>query len=289
MLSAFTQKGAEVTVKALELGAFDFVTKPQSKNESESLEILQRTLLPKLINYDTLKNKWLNKRNFPDSQILSPTNIDTVQIVKSKNHNSRKIKVIAIGISTGGPKALTEMLPDLCKLTELPILIVQHMPEHFTQSLAESLTKKCSHIVKEAENDELIMDGYVYIARGNKHMLIRRNEENQPCIMLNDQPPENGCRPSVDVLFRSISNVYRGDCITIIMTGMGSDGSSSLYSLKRAGAYILAQDEPTSIVWGMPGSAVATGCVDEVVSLEDLPDKIGELIIKAESGGIRWN
>ena len=271
MLSSLTRKGADTTIHALELGALDFVLKPQANSEEASILMLKNELLPKIRQH---RHNYALKVNDFSQFAITP---EKPQFIAEAKYVSN-YKAIAIGVSTGGPKALAEMLPELCNITNLPIIIVQHMPEHFTQSLAESLDRKCSHAVKEAENHEIVRPGHVYIAKGNKHLLIGKDEHKSLQVILNDQPPENGCRPSVDVFFRSLPDAYNGDCIAIIMTGMGSDGAKSLRSLKRSGACILAQDEDSSVVWGMPGCAVATGFVDEIVPLADIPHKVKSII-----------
>jgi len=187
---------------------------------------------------------------------------------------------IVIGISTGGPKAMLEMLPELCNVTDLPILIVQHMPKEFTKSFADNLNRKCTHDVVEAGEGMRINYKTIYIAPGGRHMYLRRNELREPLIALNDNPPENNCRPSVDVLFRSAADVYAGRLSALIMTGMGNDGSKSMMALKRAGAVIVAQDQESSVVWGMPENAIQTGCVDYVLALNQIPETIRQIITK---------
>ena len=157
------------------------------------------------------------------------------------------------------------------------------MPPTFTQSLADNLDKKCRHTVIEAKDNDVIRPGHIYIAPGGRHMVIRRGAIGQVVTALNDQPPEKGCRPSVDVLFRSAAAIYGGDQIAVVLTGMGSDGTRGLGPLKKAGAHIIAQDEASSVVWGMPGSAVTSGCVDEVLPLERIASSIKELVGNGKS------
>jgi two-component system chemotaxis response regulator CheB len=269
MLSGRTAKGAETTIKALEMGAFDFVAKPQGSSEQESIDLLKRTLLPKIYFYSSMKA--LKKE--PQAEL---TNVKP--IVKPLPNIEGKIRAIFIGVSTGGPKALGELMPKISAITDLPIFIVQHMPEHFTKSLAESLDLKCKHKVKEAEDGEFIANNTIYIAKGGHHMQIKKSCGARPQITLNQQAPENGCRPSVDVLFRSAAAAYGSDCVAIILTGMGRDGTQGLGPLKRAGAYTIAQDEASSIVWGMPGSAVEAGLIDVVLPLDRIPAQLDKIL-----------
>ncbi len=298
MISSFTRKGADITIKALETGAFDFITKPEGQSVSESIDILRRQLVMKVRYFASRRISLSLKRNkaerlkrdesgiFPKPAVLSVPRIQPRHqkpILPGKHQSASKIKAVLVGVSTGGPKALAEMLPVLCEKIHIPIFIVQHMPPTFTQSLASSLDARCSHTVKEGRNNDVAQNRHVYIAPGGKHMLLRRNDDNV-MIAINKRPPEKGCRPSVDILFRSAATAYEGDIIAVILTGMGVDGTKGAGILKRAGAYIIAQDEETSVVWGMPGSAEASGNVDEVVPLGNIPEAIRNVIRK--SGGV---
>jgi len=173
---------------------------------------------------------------------------------------------------------LSTLLPEISKSVNLPIFIVQHMPPNFTASLAQSLNAKCVHEVAEVKGDEPVQNRSIYIAPGGKHMLIRKNAARKAYVSVTDDPPEDGCRPSVNILFRSAARVFGGDVITLVLTGMGSDGAKGLLDLKRAGAYVIAQDEATSVVWGMPGNAVSSGCVDKVLAPGDIPKEIASIV-----------
>ncbi len=306
MVSSFTQKGADITIQALEAGAFDFITKPASRSPGESIEILHRQLVVKIRYFASQRiSRQLKRRRTAESK---PKRADdprrTADDARSERSEPRKaapgkrlplarrtsaaarsseIRAILIGVSTGGPKALAEMLPLLCEKVHVPIFIVQHMPETFTHSLANSLDARCTYTVAEAGNNTLVQEGHVYIAPGGKHLLLRRKNANNVATVINRQPPEKGCRPSVDVLFRSAATAYSGNVIAIILTGMGEDGTKGAGVLKRSGAYVIAQDEDTSVVWGMPGSAEASGHVDTVLPLDKIPDRVSTVIQK--SGG----
>jgi two-component system chemotaxis response regulator CheB len=280
MLSAFTRKGADVTLACLDAGAFDFIPKPSLSSPAESLDSLRRQLVLKIRCAATrrhgLATPTLRQRP-PDLAETSTFRTPTIRPSMPRS----SVQVIVIGISTGGPKALNEMLPSLCQKIELPILIVQHMPETFTRSLAEHLDKKCRHKVREAVDGWPVESNNVYVAPGAKHLVVRGTAANA-LIGINDQPPENGCKPAADVLFRSAANVYGGNVIALIMTGMGNDGTHGLRALKRQGASVIAQDEATSIVWGMPGSAVAANCVDRISPLDEIPNDVFRILEKGK-------
>ena len=273
MLSSFTKKNAAVTIEALELGAFDFIEKPSSSNESANETMLKTQLSQKLRLLDSKRhNKNINSTIICSDVVNDKSSVDDVEDI-SPCVSKRTVRAIVIGVSTGGPKALNDMLPRLCETTNKPIFIVQHMPKGFTASLAEQLDKKCSHSVIEATDGMGVSDNTVYIAPGGKHMLIKQTGAVVQ-ILLNSDQPEAGCRPSANVLFRSAATVYAANSIGIILTGMGDDGTAGLSELKKSGAYVVAQNEESSVVWGMAGSAVASGNVDVVRSLTLIPDAV---------------
>ena len=261
MLSSHTQKGADTTVKALEMGAFDFISKPEGKNLKENIEILRRQLVVKIRYF---ASKRIAGPAEPRIVVPPPTEITPELTVSSD------IKAILIGVSTGGPRALAEAMPLLCEKVDVPIFIVQHMPPTFTQSLAKSLNSKCRYTVMECRDSDIVKERHAYIAPGGKHMLLIKRHKTIRTVVGN-QPPENGCKPSVDILFRSGATVYGKDIIAIVLTGMGVDGTKGSGILKRAGASIIVQDDKTSVVWGMPGSVKASGNADKVLPLNKIP------------------
>ncbi len=262
MVSSLTKEGAKVTISALQQGAFDFITKPENLDSDKSVEFLRDAITEK-IKIISGKDK--------GEQIIS-------RISKLETKLTSSFRCIGIGISTGGPKTLMQLLPPLCEATNLPILIVQHMPEEFTKSLAANLDRYTSHRVKEAEEGETISDKTVYIAPGGKHMVARYDQQGKSVIGINDHPAENGCKPSVDILFRSLASIFADKTIALILTGMGNDGTRGLATLKRAGAHVIAQDEASSTIWGMPGSAVKSGVTDEVLPLDEIPSRIRKIL-----------
>jgi len=286
MLSIFTRKGADVTIRALEEGAFDFIAKPDGKNPGENIESLRRQLTAKIRFFISRR---IASRLRPLAEVLSQPVI-LPQFSEKNGKKSRpmiisRIRTVLMGVSTGGPKALMTILPAICERIDIPILIVQHMPPTFTASLAGSLNAKCAYTVTEAQHNGIVSPRCAYIAPGGKHMLVRR-QGNEVITVINEQPPEHGCRPSVNVLFRSAVQVYGGDVIAVIMTGMGSDGTRGIAALKRAGAHTIAQDEATSVVWGMPGSAITAGYVDYVLPLQDIPGAVAEIVFKSGNGNL---
>lgn len=271
MVSRLTRQGAASTVAALELGAYDFVEKIEAPNQEEGIAFLKEQLLTRIRAYQKNKaDKKIIRVPFPAAKTTVPGPLET-------EGHLPPVRAVLIGISTGGPQALSQMLPVLSSRITQPIFIVQHMPLLFTASLAESLGKKCEHTVMEAKDNVIVLDKHIYIAPGGQHLIFRKFQDGV-ITSISDQPPENGFKPSVDVMFRSGAAVYGGNALGIIMTGMGSEGSQSLRHLKREGAYIIAQDEATSVVWGMPGAACATGFVDEVVPLNKIPDAVEKVI-----------
>jgi two-component system chemotaxis response regulator CheB len=273
MVSAFTQRGADVTVRALQAGAFDFVTKPTGPDVDENLALLRQQLLAKVRLF--LTRRRLASRTADSERTISPA--------RPVARSARTVQAVLIAASTGGPRALEKLLPDLCARVDLPILLVQHMPAGFTRSLAEHLSRQTSRTVVEAVDADVVRPHTVYVAPGGKHLFLRSRPGGQLLTGINEQPPENGCRPSADVLFRSAAAVLGAEAIAIVLTGMDCDGTAGLRPLKRAGGYVLVQDEATSVVWGMPGNVVRAGLADEVLPLDRIAEAAQSLI--GERGG----
>jgi len=283
MVSSLTRTGSDITLKALECGAFDFIAKPAPEvpNSQESLHRMLNTTI----------SAWVSRKNrgvpIPTRPGVHPAAVGagaaaagsgfTYTLAKPSVH-VKPIQAIVIGVSTGGPKSLADMLPKLCTMTHLPILLVQHMPPNFTKSLADSLNAKCEHNVIEGLPGTVVEDKTVYIAPGGCHMVVN-SKGTRYVLDNNNNPPENGCRPSVDVLFRSAAQAYPADSLVgVILTGMGNDGTPSLPHLKNKNAYLIAQDEESSVVFGMPRAAAATGLLDKVATLTRIPEAILERV-----------
>ncbi len=272
MVSAFTRHGAEVTVRALQAGAFDFVTKPSGRSADANLTELRRQLAARI--------RLFMARRRIESDAPASGRREPAEMRHQPAHAGRSprlVRAVLIASSTGGPRALDALLPDLCRRVALPILIVQHMPPPFTGSLAESLSRRVGGPVVEAVDGELARPETVYIAPGGRHLVLR-GQGGGLRTGLNDQPPENHCRPSADVLFRSAAAAVGGEAVAVVLTGMDCDGTAGLRPLKRAGAYVIAQDEATSVVWGMPGNVVRAGLADEVLPLGEIAAAVQALV-----------
>jgi two-component system, chemotaxis family, protein-glutamate methylesterase/glutaminase len=257
MFSTLTEQGAAVTLEALSEGASDYVTKPtNTASLAAAMEQVRRVLVEKIVA--------LGRHHVAAAPPVSPIRRALID---------RPIEVLAIGTSTGGPNALAAVLPHLPEAFPVPIVIVQHMPPLFTRLLAERLDAQSKLAVKEAEAGETLKPGQAWIARGGYHMTVQRKGAGT-WIDLNQEAPENSCRPAVDVLFRSVAQAYGPNVLAVVMTGMGSDGARGAANIRDAGGEILAQDEPSSVVWGMPGAVVSSGLADKVCSLAELSQEI---------------
>ncbi len=277
MVSAFTRRGADVTVKALEAGAFDFVTKPSGPSQEVNLATLRDELVGKI---RACARRY--RRSASAATAVTPPPVPRLSPAPP-GRRAGGIRAVVIGVSTGGPRALSTLLPELCNLLDLPVLIVQHMPPDFTRSLAESLSRQTGRTVIEAGDGMPLQNGCVYIAPGGRHLVLRGSAA-APIAGVTDQPPENGCRPSADVLFRSAAAVLRSEVVALILTGMGRDGTAGLGAIRRGGGHIIAQDEATSVVWGMPGSAVEEGLADQVLPLDQIARAVADVASRGGSG-----
>jgi two-component system, chemotaxis family, protein-glutamate methylesterase/glutaminase len=279
MLSTLTQEGGAMTMRALELGAFDFIPKPQSGSMDSNKSAVLQALGPLLKAFRrsrSIDGPLRRPKPAVPSKISTkpPASTATAGALRPQKRPLPS-SIIGIGISTGGPNALAHTLPQLPADIGVPVVIVQHMPAMFTQSLAKSLDGKCALAVHEAVNGEPLQPNTVYIAPGGKQMKIVAGAGGlQRVIKITDDPPENSCRPSVDYLFRSIAEMYVGRATGVIMTGMGSDGTSGLMQMKQNGAFIIAQDEASCVVFGMPKEPIQRGIVDKVVPLNQISGEI---------------
>ncbi|MFN2267056.1 MAG: chemotaxis response regulator protein-glutamate methylesterase [Desulfonatronovibrio sp.] len=273
MVSTLTKRGSDTTMKALEFGAFDFITKPDKESREENVKILEAALAPRIKHFlkrlDIKKalrrpGQEVRQKSAPKPAVSSPT-------LRPSHEKSR---IVAIGISTGGPNALTTMLPMLPGDLGVPVVLVQHMPPIFTKSLSESLDQKCALSVKEAEDGESLKPNFVYIAPGGKQTKVVTGSAQKKIIRITDDPPENNCKPSADYLFRSVAREYGKKVTGVIMTGMGNDGTLGLKVMKSFGAVVIGQDEETCVVYGMPKMASEAGVVDKTVSLDKIAAEI---------------
>lgn len=265
MFSTMTRKGAAETVEALARGATDYVTKPANIGSvSEGMERLKIELIPKI-------------KAYARTSVLIPVPVAEALPPHAAARNSPdgafRCSVIAIGASTGGPNALHEVIPRFPASLAVPVLIVQHMPPVFTELLAQRLDQSSQIRVHEARDGVQIERGHAYIAPGGKHLAVAAENG---CVRarLNEDPPENSCRPAVDVLFRSAARVYGSGTLGVVLTGMGQDGLRGARWIHEAGGKLIAQDQNLSVVWGMPGALAEAGLADQIAPLVKVPDTV---------------
>lgn len=274
MVSSLTQRGADVTLRALELGAVDFVAKPKIDLVG-TLKTYADELVAKV---KMAAGANVNRRHVPPASVAPKLTADAVL---PSHQNTRFLrtteKIIAIGASTGGTEALRELL-SMMPPDAPAIVISQHIPAAFSKPFAERLDKSCAMKVFHAADGQQIVPGHVYIAPGDHHLLVERDGARYIC-RLSDGPPVNRHRPSVDVMFRSMAQKVGPNAIGVILTGMGDDGARGLKEMLEAGAHTVAQDEASSVVWGMPGSAVKLGAAERVEPLSHIPQCILDLAV----------
>jgi two-component system chemotaxis response regulator CheB len=263
MFSALTERGAMATLDALSLGATDYFTKPVSTNGPEaSLTVIRDELIPRIKGLCAhLQGTVATAPAAP----IAPAEASRFQ-PRAPRPGARPVEVLAIGASTGGPNALAEVFAHIPTDFPVPIVIVQHMPPMFTRLLAERLTAEHHVPVVEATSGAQLQAGHAFIAPGNFHMIITR-EGMRVRTLLHQDPPENSCRPSVDVLFRSVASSFGGGTLAVVLTGMGQDGLRGAETIREAGGQILVQDETSSVVWGMPGAIARAGLADRILPL----------------------
>ena len=290
MCSSLTQRGARVTIEALAGGAADYVTKPAGQSGREAaLSTLSQELLPKIhaltgSSRTQASTQSLNPLAFRAPASLPgtarPPLVPSLKKPSSVSLRSQPITstptVVAIGVSTGGPAALDVLLPALPAAFPLPVVIVQHMPELFTRLFAERLNGHCNLRVQEASEGDPVRFGNIYIARGNWHLevLSQSPASAPPTLHLSQGLPESHCRPAVDVLFRSVARVYGQGVLAVMLTGMGSDGLLGSRVIREQGGSVLAQDEASSTVWGMPGAVATAGLAHRILPLDAIAPEI---------------
>lgn len=274
MVSAYTQKGAEATLRALEYGAVDFVPKP-SGAISRDIETIGNELIAKVKTAATVD---LDKLEFIWPQKVSESYVKS----RSQKHVPG-VKVVAIGASTGGPRALGKILPQLDPDIVAGLLIVQHMPTGFTKTFAARLDRESKIEVKEAAAGDRIEQGKALIAPGDYHVTVRREttgNDTAGVISLNQDPPVYGLRPTVDVMMLSVAEVYDDKTVGVVLTGMGSDGAKGMKAIKENKGKTVAQDKNTCVVYGMPKAAVKEGAVDKIVPLDKIAEEIMKMVGK---------
>ena len=266
MFSTLTERGAAATLEAMSLGASDYVTKPANVGSvNESMERMRSELVPRI--------KALCARQRPAPPIPSgqqPVERARPTLPELVGRLDRpRVDVVAIGSSTGGPNALHDVLAHLPGNLPVPVLVTQHMPPVFTRLLAERLDGNCALAVREATGGEALHPGSVWLAPGDHHLVVRPSPDG-PVLAIEDGPPENSCRPAVDVLFRSVAHTFGGRTLAVVLTGMGADGHRGCELLSESGAGVIVQDEASSVVWGMPGAVARAGLAEEVLPLDQI-------------------
>jgi two-component system chemotaxis response regulator CheB len=274
MFSTLTEHGAAATLDALSLGASDYATKPSNTGSPEvAIERIRAELIPKIRGLCGVAS--LKLLPLPLSR--------PAQKVQVRSNPS--IEIVAIGTSTGGPNALAEVLPRIPYDFPVPIVVVQHMPPIFTRLLAERLASRSAIAVEEGSAGVVLAPGHAWIAPGNFHMNVIRGGVHRR-LSLNQGPPENSCRPAVDVLFRSVAVAYGANVLGVVMTGMGSDGVLGARDIREAGGEVIIQDEASSVVWGMPGLVHASGLDDAAYPLDQLATEITQRVLRSRSSRI---
>jgi two-component system chemotaxis response regulator CheB len=265
MVSAMTHRSAGATIRALELGAFSFITKPEETSPEKNRELL-RQQLSAVFDAIAARRAPVPSQTAPPVAALTP------------RKNKLPPKIIGIGTSTGGPHALAEVLPRLPGNLSVPVILVQHMPPLFTATLAETMAAKCAVKVVQADHGMVLQAGTVYIAPGGRHLRVGDDGPGTPKrIELTSDPPEHFCRPSVDYMFRSLAANYHAHAVGVILTGMGQDGALGLLAMRQAGATTIGQNAATCTVYGMPREAYQIGAVEVQLPLDCIADRIARL------------
>lgn len=287
MASTLTRRNAEISFKALSLGAADYIPKPESTREASAAETFRHDLLQKIRHLGAKARRSSHAAPAPPL-VLAPERMrETVSRaplvppasapVVRRNFSSQHPRVLLIGSSTGGPQALMSVVGDIGSVIDrYPVLITQHMPPTFTTILAEHLARASNRPAREAVDGEAVKAGHIYLAPGGRHMRVARHGI-EPVIVLDDGPPVNFCKPAVDPLFTSAIDVWQGGVLALILTGMGSDGMRGGKDIVAAGGSVIAQDESTSVVWGMPGAAAHAGICAAVLPLNQIAPKVVRL------------
>jgi len=276
MVSTKTQQGAEMTFQALELGAVDYVAKPLAVQKGGSNGVASKQ--PSLQSFQQKVIKAVEAAFASNRSLIGHQ--DKTRILTPRKGAIRTDGVVAIGISAGGPATLHKLMPVL-PAEFPPIVLTQHMPADFTGPFAARLNAEAKLTVKEAESGDELIPGRLLLAPGDLHLKVASRGKKRVAV-LDKGPKVSGFRPSVDVLFESVRTVFGANSIGLVMTGMGNDGAVGIKMLHEAGAKTLSQDQDSSIVYGMPKAAFETGCVDQVVSLAEIPDALVRLLKQAD-------
>jgi two-component system chemotaxis response regulator CheB len=287
MASTLTRRNAEISFKALSLGASDYIPKPESTREITAAEIFRHDLVQKIRHLGAKVRRSSSAAPAPSivrapdrsrdcALRASPAPAASAPLTR-RSFSSQNPRVLLIGSSTGGPQALTNVVGEIGSVIDrFPVLITQHMPPTFTTILAEHLARASNRPAREAIDGEAVKAGHIYLAPGGRHMRAVR-QGTEAVIALDDGPPVNFCKPAVDPLFTSAIDVWQGAVLAVVLTGMGSDGMRGGKDIVAAGGNVIAQDEATSVVWGMPGAAVNAGICAAVLPLNQIAPKLVRL------------
>jgi two-component system, chemotaxis family, protein-glutamate methylesterase/glutaminase len=276
MYSSSTEQGAAVTLQALELGASDYVTKPQGRSvDAFPIEAMREKLLPMIRGLAGGVTKTCPKTKAPKLRANLPG---------AARRPNNPIDVVTIGLSTGGPNALARVIPKIQGDLPVPLVMVQHMPKAFTGLLADRLNENSGLTVVEGQDGMELNAGTLYIAPGDFHMTVVKDGD-VVRLALDQGPKVQSCRPAADVLFKSVDEVYGANTLAVVMTGMGCDGRDGCVALQKSGARVIIQDEETSVVWGMPGSVAEAGAHHGVFPLDDIANAINTQVHKAGRSG----
>jgi two-component system chemotaxis response regulator CheB len=282
MASTLTRKNAEVSLRALQAGAADYLPKPTSTSELTGADAFRRELLEKVkaLAKAARPARPATSRAVGQKAAAAAVARSPVRPIILRKASAALPRIIAIGSSTGGPQALLEVLRDMAASVKLPILITQHMPATFTTLLAEHIERATGVPCAEGRDGEAVSAGRIYLAPGNYHMTVERAAVGS-VIRLNQDQPENFCRPSVDPMLRSLAPVYGSALLTLILTGMGTDGQKGAVEVVAAGGTVIAQDEATSVVWGMPGAVATSGLCSAVLPIKEIGPSVRKLVMRS--------
>ena len=275
MFSTLTERGASQTLEALSLGANDYVTKPANVGSvSVAMERIRQELIPRIKTFCS-RSVGIEARLSAPRPIASHAQ----PLVPRAPSEPSRVDIVTIGVSTGGPNTLAEIFPEIPADFPVPIVLVQHMPPVFTKILAERLESVSRIHIREGQPGDILRPGTAWIAPGDYHMVLERSGGDVR-IRTNQRPPENSCRPAVDVLFRSVAEIYRGNVLGVVLTGMGSDGLIGSERIREAGGMIFAQDEATSVVWGMPAAVAKAGLAHKILPRDQIGIEIARAVRK---------
>lgn len=286
--STLSRRNAEVSLKALSLGAADYVPKPETNSGVSTSQEFRRELIEKVLHLGQRVRSRSAPRPAPGSRPETgrPT-APSIGVAAARpkagftlrQYSTVRPRILAIGSSTGGPQALNTLFGEIgSAIGQVPVVLTQHMPATFTAILAEHLSKSAGRPAAEGKDGEPLLPGRIYVAPGGKHMVLAKNGA-EVVVRITDGAPVNFCKPAVDPLFKSVVDIYGNAALALVLTGMGSDGAEGVRSIGQAGGSVIAQDEETSVVWGMPGAAAQTGMCADVVPLPEIGRKVSRILL----------